>query len=62
MDDEIYCDQCPVYCKCDGYSTECHLENSLNDTSFIPIKYTKGLTLTGGQHTLHVRNIYIYSA
>ena len=60
MDDEIYCDQCPVYCKCDGYSTECHLENSLNDTSSIPIKYTKGLTLTGGQHTLHVRNIYIF--
>ena len=60
MDDEMDCDQCPATCTCDGYSVECHLENLLNETSPIPIKYIKGLILKGFQHILHLHTINIH--
>ena len=60
MDDEIDCHDCPINCECNVYNVKCQLDNSLNDTSSIPINYTKGLTLTGIQYTLYVHNLHIY--
>ena len=60
MDDEIDCYECPINCECNVYNVKCQLDNSLNDTSSIPINYTKGLTLTGIQYRLYVQNLYIY--
>ena len=60
MDDEIDCHECPINCECNVYNVKCQLDNSLNDTSSIPINYTKGLTLTGIQYTLYVHNLHIY--
>ena len=60
MDDEIGCHKCPDNCECTGYSVKCHLVDSLNDTSSIPVNYIKGLTLTGVQRALHMQNLHIF--
>ena len=59
IDDEIDCYICPVSCECNGYSVECHLNNSLDGIINSGISYIKGLVLTGVQQQLYVHNLHI---
>ena len=59
MDDEIDCHICPVSCECNGYSVECHVDNSVELILASGINYIKGLMLTGVQQQLYVHNLHI---
>ena len=59
MDDEIDCHICPVSCECNGYSVECHVDNSLALILSSGINYIKCLLLTGVQQQLYVHNLHI---
>ena len=59
MDDEIICNNCPLNCKCSGYTMTCRLENSLEQIFLNGTYYTKGLILKGVQKQLFLHSIFI---
>ena len=54
FDDEITCDYCPTFCKCDGYLLYCTVENETDVITITGGSYSKGVILKGKQTILSI--------
>ena len=52
FDDEIHCNNCPRFCKCDGYILKCILQNTLPNITNLNMVYSKAYIFSGVQSTL----------
>ena len=52
FDDEIQCNNCPHFCKCDGYVLSCNLQNTLGSVTKITMVHSKAYIFSGVQSSV----------